>query len=111
MVRIHHPVTGATVDVPDRAFASHAKRGWVRVDKPAVVTAPKPAVIAAPVAPEVGDVEVDEREALLELADDLGVAVDRRWGVSRLSEAIAAFHGDEHPVPEGDDNPTPSQED
>jgi hypothetical protein len=120
MVAIHHPVTGATVDVPAKALAAHLKRGWVEVSQRAVPkpAAPKPAApvaAAAPAtiaAPPIADPsDADERALLLELADELGVYVDRRWGVARLNEALAAYQGDENTVPEGDDNTTPSQED
>lgn len=114
MVSIHHPVTGATVNVPTKALNAHLKRGWVLVDAPPATSAAAP-VVASVVDP----VDVDERASLLKLADELGVEVDRRWGVSRLSAAIAAHQGDDnitgdgddYNVPEGDEDPTPSQED
>ena len=69
-----------------RAFALDEEMplGWF--DTPAAFpTAEEEATPAAEPAPEAKELTKDE---LLALADELGVAVDRRWGVERMREAV-----------------------
>lgn len=86
-MRLRNGQTGTVVRVGDQLAARLLRRGWIQVDQPPT-TPPEPPVGVG------GDDLPDDKEQLLIIAEQEGIAVDRRWGVARLTETIRnARHG------------------
>ena len=87
LIWMRHPQHGR-MDVYSQGDVELAiTRGWYVEEAPAVVVQAEAVPEPEPEAPAATPEDI-ERAQLYALADDLGIRIDRRWGLERLRKTV-----------------------
>lgn len=106
-VRLHHPIHGDKMAYAPREAANDIRNGWMLVvenatkelvEEPEVIIEKESVEESEVIIEDVVEIDVvdesvkmtEDRDELIAMAEQLGLEIDKRWGVKKLQEAVYA---------------------